>query len=501
MSERTYLAIDLKSFYASVECVDLGENPLDANLVVADLSRTEKTICLAVSPALKKVGIPGRPRLFEVIQKVREVNAARLAKAPGNVFSASSTSASELESDPSLKLDYIVATPRMNRYMEVSSVIYGIYLKHIAPEHIHVYSIDEVFIDATSYLSLYHLSARDFATRLIHEVLRTTGITATAGIGTNLFLAKVAMDIVAKHIPPDKDGVRIAELDELSYREQLWTHRPLTDFWRVGHGYASKLEAHGMFTMGDVAQMSHVCEDLLYRLFGINAELLIDHAWGWEPCTLEAIKNYTPENNSLSSGQVLHEPYTYEKARLVVAEMADQLGYDLVEKHLVTDQVALFIGYDATSLANPKIRAQYTGPILRDSYGKEIPKGTHGGLALERLTSSSKLISQALLTVFDHLVHPQLLVRRINIVACRVLSETLIPTESRPVQLDFFTDYEAACQREKAQKKALEKEKKLQRAVLEIRKKAGKNALLKGINLLEGSTARDRNEQVGGHKA
>lgn len=498
---RTYLAIDLKSFYASVECVDRGLNALETNLVVADESRTEKTICLAVSPSLKRVGIGGRPRLFEVIQKVREVNAERKKKAPGGVFSGTSVYGPELEKDASLELDYVVAVPRMARYMEVSSAIYGIYLKHVAPEHIHVYSIDEVFLDATTYLKLYGLTAREFATRLIQDVLKATGITATAGIGTNLFLCKVAMDIVAKHLPADADGVRIAELDERGYREKLWGHRPLTDFWRVGHGYASKLEAYGMYTMGDVARMSLVREDLLYRLFGVNAELLIDHAWGWESCTMEAIHAYRPENNSVSSGQVLHEPYSYEKARLVVAEMADLLAYDLVEKRLMTDQVGLAIGYDSSSLQMEEARRAYTGPVERDGYGREMPKGVHGGVRLGRMTSSAKRISEAVVAIFDKLVHPALLVRRVTVGAGHVVSEDEVPAEKGPVQLDFFVDYEAERQREAAETEALEKEHRLQQAVVGIRKRLGKNALLKGMNLLEGSTAKARNEQVGGHKA
>ena len=366
MTDRTYIAIDLKSFYASVECMDRQLDPMTTNLVVADESRTEKTICLAVSPSLKAHKIPGRARLFEVVQRVREVNAERRQKAPGRRFSGKSVNAPELQANPALELDYVVAVPRMARYMEVSAKIYSVYLKYVSPDDIHVYSIDEVFIDATPYLKLYKLSARDFAMKLIRDVLAATGITATAGIGTNLYLAKIAMDIVAKHIPADKDGVRIAELDEQSYREKLWSHRPLTDFWRVGHGYAARLESLGLRTMGDVARMSVKCEDLLYRTFGVNAELLIDHAWGWEPVTIAEIKAYKPENNSISSGQVLQDPYKFDKGKLVAREMTDQLALDLVEKHLVTDQLVLTVGYDTSNLTDPERRMRYAGPVRID---------------------------------------------------------------------------------------------------------------------------------------
>lgn len=498
---RTYLAIDLKSFYASVECVDRGFNPLETNLVVADESRTEKTICLAVSPSLKQLGIAGRPRLFEVIQKVREVNAERKRRAPGGVLTRKSVSGPELAADASLEIDYCIAMPRMKRYMEVSSKIYGIYLKFVAPEHIHVYSIDEVFIDATQYLRYYQLTAREFAARLVRAVLAETGITATAGIGTNLYLCKVAMDIVAKHLVADADGVRIAELDERSYREQLWGHRPLTDFWRVGHGYATKLETYGMYTMGDVARASLVREDLLYRLFGVNAELLIDHAWGWESCTMEAIHAYRPENNSVSSGQVLHEPYPFEKARLVVAEMADLMAYDLVEKRVMTDQVGLLIGYDSSSLVDPARRRAYTGPIERDRYGREMPKSVHGGVRLGRMTSSSRQISAAMLALFDRLVNPNLWVRRVTVVANHVVQEDQVETDEGPIQMDLFVDYEAQQKEKAAADVAFAKEHRLQQAVIGIRQRLGKNAIVKGMNLLEGSTAKARNEQVGGHKA
>ena len=426
MPSRSYIAIDLKSFYASAECADRKLAPLTTNLVVADQSRTDKTICLAVSPSLKACGIPGRPRLFEVVQKVRQVNAQRQRLAPGHRFSGKSSSAPELAANPALELDYIVAVPRMARYIEVSAQIYGIYLKYVSPDDIHVYSIDEVFIDATSYLKLYKLSAHDFTMKLIREVLANTGITATAGIGTNLYLAKIAMDIVAKHIPADKDGVRIAELDEQSYREKLWTHRPLTDFWRVGHGYAARLEAMGMHTMGDVARMSVKCEDILYRAFGVNAELLIDHAWGWEPVTIAEIKAYKPESSSMSSGQVLQDPYEFEKGKVVAREMTDQLVLDLVEKHLVTDQLVLNIGYDIMNLTDARRRREYTGPVTTDHFGRQVPKETHGSINLGRQISSAKIIVDAMMRLFDRIVNPGLLIRRINVVANHLVNESQV---------------------------------------------------------------------------
>ena len=500
MTSRTYIAIDLKSFYASVECVDRHLDPLATNLVVADESRTEKTICLAVSPSLKACGVPGRPRLFEVVQKVREVNAQRRGRAPGHKFTDKSSHAPNLKLNPSLELDYIVAMPRMARYMEVSSQIYGIYLKYIAPEHIHVYSIDEVFIDATPYLKLYTLSPRELTMKLIQEVLRTTGITATAGIGTNLYLCKIAMDIVAKHIPADKDGVRIAELDEQSYRRDLWSHQPLTDFWRIGHGYATKLESMGLHTMGDVARMSIKDEDILYRMFGINAELLIDHAWGWEPVGIEEIKAYKPESNSMSSGQVLKEPYDFEKGRLVVQEMTDLLVLDLIEKHVVTDQLVLMIGYDTMSLSDAARRQAYTGSISTDHYGRQVPKDAHGSINLGQQTSSAKIIIEAMMSLFDRVVNSSLLIRRINVVANHLIHEGGVTKKSAPAQMDLFIDYEAQAKQEAEEKAELEKEKRLQLAILDIKKKLGKNAVLKGMNLLDGATAKERNEQIGGHK-
>lgn len=503
MKERSYIAIDLKSFYASVECMQRGLDPMTTNLVVADESRTEKTICLAVSPSLKSYGVPGRPRLFEVVQKIKVVNNQRKLKAPKKTLVGESYDNIELQARPELAVSYIVAPPQMAKYMEVSTEIYNVYLKYISPEDIHVYSIDEVFIDATHYLGTYKCTAHELAIRMIRDVLATTGITATAGIGTNMFLCKVAMDIVAKKMPADKDGVRIAELDEMSFRQQLWNHRPLTDFWRVGKGYAKKLEENGMFTLGDVAleSMTERGEERLYKLFGVNAELLIDHAWGWEPCTIAEIKKYKPSTNSLGSGQVLHCPYDNEKARLIVHEMTDLLVLDLVEKHLVTDQLVLTVGYDIENLTDPKISKYYTGPVTTDHYGRQIPKHAHGTVNLDRQTSSTRIIVEAMLGLFDRIVDKKLLVRRVNISANRVVSESSVSTSASMEQLDLFTDYEELERKQKAEQAALEREKKAQKAIIELRKKYGKNAVLKGMNLQEGATTKDRNEQVGGHKA
>ena len=495
MTGKIYIAIDLKSFYASVECRERGLDPLKTNLVVADSSRTEKTICLAVSPSLKSYGIPGRPRLFEVVQKVREVNAVRARRSPKRKLVGESFLSEELTADPSLAVSYIVAVPRMAYYIEYSTKIYEVYLKYVAPEDIHIYSIDEVFIDATGYLTTYGLSAHDFAMTLIRDVLKTTGITATAGIGTNLYLCKIAMDIVAKKMQPDKDGVRIAELDEESYREKLWDHRPLTDFWRIGSGYASKLEQYNMFTMGDVARQSLRDENLFYRLFGINAELLIDHAWGWEPVTLADIKAYRPETKSISSGQVLTEPYPSEKARLIVKEMTDISALDLVDKGFVTNQLVLTIGYDVENISKG-----YSGEVTIDRYGRKIPKHAHGTENLEHLTSSAKIMTEAVMKLYDRIVDKNMLVRRITIAACNVMPETDIPEEA-PEQLDMFTDYEKLDKERELQKIALEKEHNLQKAVVGLKKKYGKNAVLKGMNFEEGATARERNRQIGGHKA
>lgn len=498
----TYLCIDLKSFYASVECVTRGLDPLTTNLVVADVGRTEKTICLAVTPSLKAYGIPGRARLFEVIQKVEQINRQRKYNAPHHKLNCESYNADMLARNPSLALSYIAAPPRMAYYMEYSTRIYEVYMKYIAPEDIVVYSIDEVFMDVTDYLNTYKLSAHDLAMKIILDVLDTTGITATAGIGTNLFLCKVAMDIMAKHIPADENGVRIAELDEMSFRKNLWSHRPLTDFWRVGNGYANKLEVNGMFTMGDVARRSITDEDLLYKLFGKNAELLIDHAWGWEPCTIEAIKAYKPSTNSLGSGQVLHCPYKAEKAKLVLREMADLLVLDLVSKGLVTDQIVITVGYDIENLTDPKIKEKYHGEITTDHYGRKIPKQAHGTINIDGYTSSTKKILAAVSELFDRIVDKSLLVRRLNITATRVVDEASAPQKDDGYeQLDIFTDYDALQRKREQEQAELERERKMQQAILTIKKKFGKNAILKGMNLEEGATAKDRNEQIGGHKA
>ncbi|MFA9466201.1 MAG: DNA methylase [Velocimicrobium sp.] len=507
MENHIYIAIDLKSFYASVECLERGLDPLFTNLVVADASRTEKTICLAVSPSLKSIGISGRARLFEVVQKVREENAIRRSKAPGHFFAGSSYNDTDLKESPELSLDYIIAMPRMAKYMEYSTKIYNIYLKYVAPEDIHVYSIDEVFMDVTHYLQTANLSAREFTVKMIREVFQTIGITATAGIGTNLYLCKIAMDIVAKHIPEDKDGVRIAQLDEMAYRRILWTHKPLTDFWRVGRGYAKKLEENGMFTMGDVARCSvgmkndYYNENLLYKLFGINAELLIDHAWGWEPCTIANIKAYKPTTNSLGSGQVLQYPYTYDKARLIVREMTDLLVLDMVDKGLVTDQMVLTVGYDIENLSKSEIIKNYRGPIMTDHYGRQIPKHAHGTVNLNCQTSSTRLIIDAVMDLYTRIVDENLLVRRVNITANHVVNENTIAKENSYEQLDLFTNYEAKRKEKEEEDATLLREKKMQLAILDIKKKYGKNAILKGTNFEEGAMTMERNKQIGGHKA
>lgn len=502
MQEKSYIAIDLKSFYASVECIERGLNPLDTYLVVADESRTDKTICLAVTPALKSYGIPGRPRLFEVRQRVAEVNAIRRQRVGKPRMTGATCSHTELQQVPGLTLDFIIAPPRMAHYMEYSTRIYNVYTKYVSPEHIVVYSIDEVFMDVTPYLATYHCTPHQLAGRIIRDILSTTGITATAGIGTNLYLAKIAMDIVAKHIPADRDGVRIAELDEMSYRRQLWHHRPLTDFWRVGRGYARKLEQNGLYTMGDIARRSLQNEETLYRLFGKNAELLIDHAWGWEPCTLEAIKTYHPESKSLCSGQVLHCAYEPEKAKLVLREMADLLVLDLVAKGLLTDQIVITVGYDIENLTDPERRRRYKGPICIDAYGREIPEHSHGSQNLGRFTSSTRLIIQAVSELADRLVNKNLLVRRLTIVANHVVSERdAPPSQNREEQLELFTDYTARQKQREAEAQSLSRERQMQQAVLNIREKFGKNAILRGMNLEEGATARDRNSQIGGHRA
>jgi len=497
MGQRTYLAVDLKSFYASVECLERGLDPLTTNLVVADLSRTKKTICLAVTPSLKAWGISGRARLFEVVQRVKEVNAQRLWAAPGRQFTGSSSSDTALRADPGLAVDYIVAPPRMAHYMEWSTRVYDVYLKYVAPSDIHNYSIDEVLMDVTSYLDTYRLTARELAKRIVRDVLETTGITATAGIGTNLYLCKIAMDIWAKHTQPDADGVRIAELDEQSYRRNLWDHRPLTDFWRVGRGYAKKLEAHGLYTMGDIARCSLTDEDLLYRLFGVNAELLIDHAWGWEPCTMAEIKAYQPESKSIGSGQVLQSPYGYDKARLVVREMADQLALDLVGAGLVTDQLVLTVGYDIENMRGHG----YQGEVTTDRYGRAVPKHAHGTANLEEYTASTRRIVTAALELFDRIIDRGLLVRRFYLTAGRIAEEASAPDKKAFEQLDFFTDYSAVNEQRAQESAELEREKKIQRTMLDIKKRFGKNAILKGMNLEEGATGKARNDTIGGHRA
>ena len=499
--ERTYIAIDLKSFYASVECMENGLDPLDANLVVADISRTEKTICLAVTPALKACGVGGRPRLFEVVAKAADINAARKYRAPHRRFRGKSCSARELAADNSLELDYVVAKPRMALYIAYSTRIYQIYLKYVAPEDIHVYSIDEVFMDVTAYLDTYRMTARELAMTMIRDVLDNTGITATAGIGTNLYLCKIAMDIVAKRMPPDEKGVRIAELNEMSYRELMWEHRPLTDFWRVGRGYASKLEHHGMFTMGDVARMStsEFGERTLYKLFGVNAEFLIDHAWGWEPCTIADIKGYRPDTNSISSGQVLTEATEPDTARLITWEMADMLALDLTGKGLVTDQITLTIGYDVENLRREDIIRSYSGRVVLDHYGRAVPVHSHGTANLTAPVSSSKLITEAVMELFDRITDGMLLVRRLTICANRVVPADSVREEMR--QLDLFTDFEEEERRRNAEETALRRENSLQLAMLGIKEKYGKNAVLRGANLCDGATAVSRNMQIGGHRA
>ena len=498
---RTFIAIDLKSMYASVECVARGLDPLTTNLVVADVSRTEKTICLAVTPSLKAYGIGGRARLFEVVQRLREVNYERQMKSPSRRLTGKSVSDIELKEHPDWAVDYIAAPPRMAHYIDVSSKIYGIYLKYIAPEDIHVYSIDEVFMDVTDYLKSYKKTAHELAMTMIRDVLSQTGITATAGIGTNMYLCKVAMDIVAKKAPADKDGVRIAELDEMSYRKQLWDYRPITKFWRVGKGIAEKLAMYGIDTMGKVARQSVKNEELLYRLFGVNAELLIDHAWGWEPCTMDMVKAYKPENNSFSNGQVLQSAYDFRKARVVVQEMAENMALDLVSKRLVTDQIILTVGYDRESLTNPDIRAHYHGEVTTDYYGRQVPKHAHGTANLTRQTSSTKLITEAVVDLFDRIVNKDLLVRRLNLTVNHVVNEEEANRRTTPTQLDLFTDYEELARQQEAEKAELDKERRIQEAQLAIKQRFGKNAILRGLNFEEGATAKERNEQIGGHKA
>ena len=505
MKKRMYIAIDLKAFYASVECIERGLNPLTAHLVVADESRTSKTICLAVSPALKSHGIGGRPRLFEVIRAVEQANARRKYRAPQRMLTGETTDATELAAHLELRISYHIAPPRMALYMEYSMRIYEIYLRYVSSEDIHIYSIDEVFIDVTSYLETENISAHDFSMRLIRAVLRETGITATAGIGTNLYLAKVAMDIVAKHIPPDADGVRIAQLDEMSYRQRLWTHRPLTDFWRIGRGNARKLEENGLYTMGDVARCSlgrtntKYNEELLYRLFGVQAELLIDHAWGFESARMEDIKNYRPKSRSTHMGQVLQYPYTAQKARLVVWEMADALSIDLAEKRLTSDRLELTIGYDIECLTRPEIRDNYHGRIRTDRYGRRVPWPAHGKVLIER-GAGTNAIMRALTDLFDTIVTPDLLIRRLTISAHHLMTEEQRAAGAEQMNL-FSPEETAEWMTPPAEAAAQKKEKALQEAIIAIKKAYGKNAILRGSNLIDGATARLRNSQIGGHKA
>ena len=495
---KIYICIDLKSFYASVECKERRLDPLDTNLVVADKERTDKTICLAVTPSLKSYGLGGRCRLFEVRKKVNEINYQRKKNNNYKSFTSKSYKASELNKNKSLELDFIIATPRMKLYMKYSTDIYNIYLKYIAPEDILVYSIDEVFCDITGYLNTYNTTPEELVIKMIKDVYITTGITATAGIGTNMYLAKVAMDITAKKMQPNEFGVRMARLDEQTYKKLLWNHTPLTDFWRVGKGYQKKLEENKMYTMGDVARMSINNEDLLFKLFGVNAEFLIDHAWGYEPCTINDAKSYKPSSNSISEGQVLHYPYNYEKTSLIVKEMVDNLSLQLVEKHLVTNKIVLTIGYDVDNLTDSKISSLYDGEITIDSYGRQIPKHAHGTINIDHNTSSSTIMTNEVMKLFKRIVNPILLTRRIYIYACNLVSEDVNKKSFN--QLDLFTDYEELKKRQEQAKLDEINERKIQKALLNIKKKYGKNAILKGMNYIEGATAKDRNEEVGGHK-
>ena len=497
--KKIYMCIDLKSFYASVECIERGLDPLNTNLVVADESRTEKTVCLAITPSLKQYGLGGRARLFEVIQKVKNINYERRKNNNYKKFNSKSYLDSELKKDKNLELDFIIAPPQMKKYMKYSTNIYSIYLKYLAPEDIFVYSIDEVFCDITNYLNMYQMAPKELVSKIIKDVYETTGITATAGIGTNMYLAKVCMDIVAKHAEPNEIGVRIAEIDEMSYRKLLWNHKPLTSFWRVGKGIANKLEKNGLYTMGDIARCSLNNENLLYKLFGVNAELLIDHAWGWEPTTIEDVKAYKPERNSISSGQVLHSPYKYEKAKLIVREMIDLLSLDLTDKHLVTKQLVLDIGYDIENLTNPTIRRLYDGEITIDSYGRQVPKHSHGTINLDYNTSSTKVLSKKCIELFDRIVNKNLLIRKINITACNVINENKAKNEVVFEQLNLFCSTNDSEQNIEEKKKQ-EEDNKLQHTLINIKNKYGKNSILKGMNLEEGATTIDRNNQVGGHK-
>lgn len=497
--ERIYACIDLKSFFASVECIDRGLDPLDVYLVVADEERTDKTICLAVTPSLKAYGIPGRVRLYDAKSKVREVNYNRRKCNGYREFIGKTISDKEFKKDTLLELDFIKATPRMRLYMKYSTDIYNIYLKYISAEDILVYSIDEVFCDLTSYLSFYNMSAEELVIKILRDVYDSTGITATAGIGTNMYLAKVAMDVTAKKMDANEFGVRMAYLDEDKYKRDLWNHRPLTDFWRIGKGIAKKLEDNGMYTLGDVARMSISNEDFLYKLFGVNAELLIDHVWGYEPCTIDVAKRYVPSSSSISQGQVLHSPYDFKKTRLVVKEMVDNLVLDLVDKHLMTNQIVLTIGYDVENLTNSSIRAKYDGDIVKDSYGRFIPKHAHGTVNIDHYCSSTKVIMDSVMNLFDRIVNPILLVRRINIVACNLIGDDMVNNVVRE-QLDLFSSFDEKKERKDSLESYESDEKLVQRAILDIKKKYGKNSILRGMNFEEGATSRKRNSEVGGHK-
>lgn len=499
--QRSYIAIDLKSFYASVECVDRGLDPLTTHLVVADPSRTEKTICLAVSPALKQYGIGGRARLFEVVQRVRQVNFERMNKVEWRKMGKSFDD-NQLREHPDWELDYIVAPPRMAHYIEVSNKVNQVYLRYVAPEDMHCYSVDEVMIDVTGYLSTYKMTARELAMTMIRDILKTTGITATAGIGTNLYLAKVAMDIVAKHAEADENGVRIGELDEMSYRRTLWDYRPLTSFWRVGRGLSTRLAEYGIDTMGKLARQSVRDEELLYKLFGVNAELLIDHAWGWEPCTIAEVKAYKPESNSFSRGQVLQHAYDSDSARVVVKEMAESMALNLVSRRMVTNQIVLSIGYDVANMSSDGVNIAYKGKLHIDRYGRQVPQHAHGTANLERRTSSTRLITEAVMELYDRIVNPQLLIRRLNLTTNKVVAESVCEkNELSGKQLDLFTDYEAMDRQREQENERLEKERRMQEAQLSIRRRFGKNAILRGLNFADGATARERNAQIGGHKA
>ena len=498
--ERIYAAIDLKSFFASVECRKRNLDPLTTNLVVADNTRTEKTICLAISPSLKAYGLPGRARLFEVVQKVKNINNDRKRWAFQNIFTGKSYNDIELKQNKNLELDYIIAPPHMASYMEYSAKIYNIYLKYVSPEDIFPYSIDEIFCDLTSYLNTYKLTPRELVTKIIHDVYETTGITANAGIGTNLFLCKIAMDVMAKHVAPDKYGVRIAELDEKSFREKLWNHRPITDFWRVGKGYAKRLEKYRMFTMGDVARCSVDNEELLYKLFGVNAELLIDHSWGWECATIKSIKECKPANRSLCSGQVLHCPYNYEQSRLIIKEMANEIVLDMVQKHFVTDMLVLTVEYDVENLKNAEFSKNYNGEIKEDRYGREVPKPAHGTFRLDKKTFSTRIISEGFVHLYDEIINRNLLIRKIYLTVGNLTDEKELKQENQYEQVNLLTNYGKLAEKEKEEKVKLEKEKKIQNTIIDLKNRFGKNAIIKGMDLEEDATTIQRNGQIGGHQ-